>query len=464
MRNASLALIATLFVTLPRLSAQLADHAEKQPPINHNSQAPGLTQPNPAGASQQGIPVSSAPTLTLVEAEQRALKHQPRLMAQLFRQQAANKIVAENRSGYFPQLVGNLTAVQANGDTAVAAGAVTTSSVSTRAAGGLSLLQLVTDFGRTHELVHSARFLAEASGQRTEDIRQQILRDVDEAYFATEAAESVRRTAQAVLSFRQVSLRQLTSLAQSQLKSTLDVQFAQVLVSEAELAVVQADSAVDESRAQLTAAMGDESDPDYVLTDQPVPPPLANDAAGYIAEALQNRPDLSASRFQAQAAQQFALAEKKLSYPTVNALGTAGEVPTHDSTLHRDYGAVGVNINIPIFNGGLYSERAAEAKLQAQAADRDVSGFTVQISRDVRVAWARARDAYLEIQVAQRLVDETNVAMRLAQARYDAGLGSIVELNQAELNQTSALITAASASFDYQRASTDFNYTLGILH
>jgi outer membrane protein len=80
------------------------------------------------------------------------------------------------------------------------------------------------------------------------------------------------------------------------------------------------------------------------------------------------------------------------------------------------------------------------------------------------MAWADARDAYLQIAVAQRLVDETNVAMRLAQARYNAGLGGIVELNQAELNQTSALITAATARFDYLRAMTDLQFAVGNLY
>jgi outer membrane protein len=80
------------------------------------------------------------------------------------------------------------------------------------------------------------------------------------------------------------------------------------------------------------------------------------------------------------------------------------------------------------------------------------------------MTWADAQDAYLQIDVTQRLVDQTNVAMRLAQARYDAGLGSIVELNQAELNQTSALITAASARFDYLRSMTAFRFALGDLH
>jgi outer membrane protein len=148
----------------------------------------------------------------------------------------------------------------------------------------------------------------------------------------------------------------------------------------------------------------------------------------------------------------------------VNALATGGEVPIHDSTIHHDYGAVGININVPIFNGGLYTARAAEAQLAAKAADKDASLREIEIVRDVRMTWADARDAYLQIDVTQRLVDQTNVAMRLAQARYDAGLGSIVELNQAELNQTSALITAASARFDYLRSMAAFRFALGDLH
>lgn len=402
--------------------------------------------------------------LTLADAEARALKNQPRLLAEEFRAQAANKHVTESRSGYFPQAFGNLTAVEANGDTAVAAGALTTSSISTRTAAGASMVQMITDFGHTSNLVQSARFAAKASGQDQESIRQAVLMQVQEAYFAAQGAESVRKTAQAVLDFRRVTLRQLTALAQSQLRSTLDVQFAQVMVSEAELAVVRAESNVQKAQAQLAASMGEEGNINYALAGESMPAGPDADAAGYINTAIANRPDLKALRLHSESVAHEARAERDLNYPTVNALATGGEVPIHDSTIHHEYGAVGVNINIPIFNGGLYSARAAEARLEAKAADKDASLQEVEIVRDVRMAWADARDAYLQIDVTQRLVDETNVAMRLAQARYDAGLGSIVELNQAELNQTSALITAASARFDYLRSMTAFQFALGDLH
>jgi outer membrane protein len=415
---------------------------------------PGITP------AQKGQPVA----LSLAAAEARALKNQPRLLAAQFRAQAAGKRITESRSAYFPQAFGNLTAVEANGDSAVAAGAITTSSVSTRVAGGASLVQMITDFGHTSNQVQSARFEARAADQDEESIRQITLMQVQEAYFAAQAAESVRKTAQAVLDFRRVTLRQLSALAQSQLRSTLDVQFAEVMVSEAELAQVRAETNVRKAQAQLAASMGEETEDNYTLTDEPLPAAPDPDAAGYIADAIANRPDLKALKLHSESAIHEARAEHDLNFPTVNALGTGGEVPIRDSTIHRDYGAVGVNINVPIFNGGLYSARTAKAKLEAKAADQDASRREVDIVRDVRMSCADARDAYLQIGVTQRLVDEANVAMRLAQARYDAGLGSIVELNQAELNQTSALITAASARFDYQRAMTAFQFAMGNLH
>jgi outer membrane protein len=435
------------------------------PATRAQSDAPTPLPPEQDGPlAGSSIAKGPATTLTLMDAEARALKNQPRLQAAQLRSQAAGKIVGVARSAYFPHAFGNVTAVEANEDSAVAAGALTTSSISTRAATGASLVQMITDFGHTSNLVRSARLQAQATGQTEEGVRQGILLDVQSAYFATEAAQSVHRTAQAVLDYRQVTLHQLSALAQSQLRSTLDVQFAQVLVSEADLAVVRAQASLDKAEAQLSEAMGEEQVGSYKLQDEPLPDVPQPDSAVYVGQAVAARPDLKALRLHSQSAMDQAKAERDLNYPSINALASDGEVPVHDSTIHQNYGAVGVNLNIPIFNGKLYSSQAAADKLEAEAADRDAALRQLEITRDVRMTWADARDAFLEISVTQRLLDASNVAMHLAQARYDSGLGSIVELNQAQLNQTSALIGAATARFDYQRAMTAFNFALGNLH
>ena len=456
------AICLSAFANLAQAQSIAPEPAERVVPFAQLQEAAQTGKVIESATSNQVTDHATA--LTLSDAEARALKNHPRLLAEQFRVEAANRRISEPRASYFPQAFGNLTAVEANGDTAVAAGALTTSSISTRAAGGASLVQMITDFGHTANLVQSARFEARAAGQNEESLRQSILMQVEEAYFSAQGAESIRKTAQAVLDFRQVTLRQLSALVQSQLRSTLDVQFAQVMVSEAELAVVRADSNVQKTQAQLAAAMGEEGEATYILADSTLPPSPDADPAGYINEAIANRPDLKALKLHSESAIHEARAQQDLNYPTVNALASGGEAPIHDSTLDHEYGAIGVNINVPIFNGGLYSARSSVAKLEAKAADKDASLREVEIVRDVRMTWADARDAFLQIEVSQRLVDDANVAMRLAKARYGAGLGSIVELNQAELNQTSALITGATARFDYLRAMTAFQFAMGSLH
>jgi outer membrane protein len=413
----------------------------------------------------QGSALGQVPvTLTLAQAEALALKNHPRVGSASLNAQAAGKVVNEARSAYFPTLSANVTGVDALQGTVVAAGALTTSSISSRFASGVSLLQMVTDFGRTSNLVHSARFRAEAANDNLVRVRAGVLLDVQIAYFSVLGSEAVQKAAQAALDSRRLTLRQVTALAQSSLKSTLDVSFAQVLVSEAELAVYQAENNVQESRAHFAAALGLEQAAPFNLVDEALPAALNPDLQALVGQTLRERPDLSALERNSDAAQEYAKAQKKLTYPTVNLIGAAGAVPEHDPTLaHNDYGAAGVNINIPVFNGGLFAAQRSEAALRAQAAGKDVQDLSVQISREVRDSWFEANNTFRRLDVTQQLVDQANQALHLAQARYNAGLGSIVELNQAQLAQTSAEIDAASAKYDYLTRRAALDYATGAL-
>jgi outer membrane protein len=79
----------------------------------------------------------------------------------------------------------------------------------------------------------------------------------------------------------------------------------------------------------------------------------------------------------------------------------------------------------------------------------------------VQKAWYEANTAFRRLDVTAQLVDETNESVRLAQARYDAGLGGIVELNQAQLSEIQAQIDAASAKYDYLNRRTTLDFALG---
>ncbi len=182
-----------------------------------------------------------------------------------------------------------------------------------------------------------------------------------------------------------------------------------------------------------------------------------------IQESLQKRPELAALGFSRDAAHFYADAEGRLKLPTISLTGVAGAIPAGDPRLPVDYSAAAVNVNIPIFNGGLFSARQREAEQKAAAADADVRDLAIQVSREVNVAWLEANTAFRQLDVTARLVQEANEAMRLAQTRYDAGLGSIVELTQAQAAQTSAEIQKASAQYDYLNRRAALDFATGVL-
>jgi outer membrane protein len=387
--------------------------------------------------------------LTLSEAEQIALRNHPRISSASLVAQAAKSVVTEARAPLYPMLSGNFTSVGAEHNTTLAAGTVQTSSLYSRVAAGVTVSQLITDFGRTSNLTETAKLRAAAQEQIVGNTRAAILVEVDQAYYEALAADTVLKVAQAVLDNRRLTLRQVRALAQSSLKSTLDVSFAEVVVSEAELAVFRAENDVQASRARLTAALGTTQTNPFELADEPLPPMLEPDPEVVLAQALNQRPDLAALRLSRDAGHRFASAERALSRPTISLMGVAGALPATDPRLHDTYSAAGVNVSMPVLNGRLYAARRDEAELRAQAADKDVEDLTVQISGQVRIAWLEANTAFHRLDVTARLVAQAQQSLHLAQTRYDIGLGSIVELNQAQLSQVTAEIAAATAKYDY---------------
>jgi len=416
--------------------------------------------------AQSGSTTITSQSLTLSDAETAALTNQPRMLAVQLRARAYSQRVLEARAGFLPTVGFNTTGVRvADAGTSTAAGNITTSSISDRFAYGGNLTQLITDFGRTSALVSSARSTAEAQSDLTTLTRAQVRLNVREAYYQVLGAEAVLRAAQAAQANRQLISHQLSELEKSQLRSTLDVNFANVLESEAELAVVRAQSAVAQQRVRLATTMGLQQPITVPLNDVP----LTNNALplspeDLLQQAQSQRADLKAVQAEQHAAQQFATAEKRLSYPTLNLLAATGDIPFHDHTLHDNYAAAGFNLNIPVFNGGLFNARRNEATLEARAQNRDVQQLQLEVSEQVRDAWYRADEAYKSLDVNARLVAQSKEALRLAQDRYEAGLGSIVELNEAQLNETSAEISAADATYTYLTNRAELDFAAGLLN
>ena len=190
---------------------------------------------------------------------------------------------------------------------------------------------------------------------------------------------------------------------------------------------------------------------------------MPTDANALIQEAYASRPELAGLRAEQGAALKFADAEKRLWLPSVTALASAGAVPGHEDGIRGRYGALGLNVNIPIFNGHLFAARRSEAGFRSQVAEENLKDMQIRIPRDVQVAWLNAKTAYERLSITKQLLDEARQALELAQSRYNLGLSSIVELSQAQLNETSAEIASATARYDYQLQRSVLDYQTGAL-
>lgn len=409
------------------------------------------------------------PQLSLADAQTLALKNHPQVLASQATYLQADQVTRAVRSAYYPALRGDITGAQANPNSRLGAGVLNDPALFSHFGAGLSLSQLITDSGRTSNLVAHARLQAQASQASYRATRYDVLLGIDQAYYEVLLAEQLIKVAQQTVATRQAVVDRVSELTRSKLKSEVDLSFAQVNLSDAKLMELRAQDRVSSAYATLSQALGGRQFVRYRLSDQPMPPQPPAEAEPLIKQAFQNRPELASVRLQQQADQKFVYAERDLNRPTVSLVAVGGALPyihseNHNVNIPSQYEAAAVNVHIPIFNGHLFSARRQAAQYQLTATEQRVRGLEDRIARDVRTSWADARTSFEAISATEQLLAQASMALELAQGRYNLGLSSIVELTQAQLSQTSAQVENLNAKYEYQEAYAALQYTLGLLH
>jgi outer membrane protein len=433
-------------------------------PAQNTSAPPGAPIPAP---QSPGAPI----TLTLKDAEALAIKNNPQISVARLIALASLQVTREVKSNLWPTATGDITGVDAQSGSRLTAGALNNPILYERAAAGVMVTQLITDFGRTTNLLSSANYAAKAENQNAMATKEQILLAVNKAFYNALQAQAVLTVAQQTVNERQTVANQVESLFKSKLRSELDFSFASVNLAQAKLLLLDAQNNENAAFATLSMVLGFASLQDFQLAPESSPliaPP--GNVDDLISQAFSARPEILSLQFQYEAARKFQKAERDLLFPSVRAMGAVGDTPVGNAAvapnpgaLSNTYGAVGADIDIPLFNGFLYTARAKEANLRAQATQERLRDMRNLISRDVRTSWLNANTAYQRLSVTQQLLEQAKLALSLAQSRYKLGLGSIVELSQAQLQQTQADISYAQAGYDYRLSLAVLTYeTTGI--
>jgi len=217
--------------------------------------------------------------LSLADAEKLAVQNNPQLSSAHYTAAAAHQVPNQYKANLAPNVFGSFTGVGADNGSRLAAGGLNNPIVYNRLGSGLTVGQLITDFGRTSDLVGSARLRADAQDQATEATRARIELSTAAAYFAVLRAHAVLRVAEQTVKARQDVADQVAALAESKMRTTLDVSFANVNLSDARLLVVQA-------QGRSIGLLADECREFLLIPSSAVHPPgeaLAGISAHYIA-------------------------------------------------------------------------------------------------------------------------------------------------------------------------------------
>jgi outer membrane protein len=472
-----------LAVNLPGVRAQKLANAPSAVMLAANLQAqsadtavtaPNATMPTEEVPSDKGLTAATGTEgtatipekLTLQEAEQIALRNNPHVRVGQLLARAQHQVYRETRSAYLPQIEGGAVGAKADSGSRFTFDGLRSTRLLTHAGGGMTLSQLLFDFGRTENLIASSKLREKAQNANAMANRLDVVLITDQTFYNALEAQALVRLAQQTVDTRNTTDLQIAELTKNKLRSDVDLAFAEENLAQAKLLFLNAQTQYETAINALTDVLGFDRTMNYQLidrsTDVALPPP---DADALVKLAVEQRPDLLALNYEEQAAKKYTHAQRDQMLPVIRTNGVVGITPVRTDQYFTSnwFGAVGLDLKVPIFNGFLYSAQTAEAEDRARAAQENLRDLQDRVVRDVRDASLQTHTSYEKIAVTEKFLDAANLGLRLAQARYKLGLSSIVELSQAQLAQTQASIENVNARFEYELSLAALNYQLGNL-
>ncbi len=404
--------------------------------------------------------------LGLKDALELALQQHPLLQAANANLKAAQARTEQTRSLYYPQVYADFASAAGVGGInprfVTPAGSMLRQNLS-QYTGGVIASQRLYDFGFTRDLVESSEKAATAQEEDISSRRVLVELNVQRVYLTSLKQRRLVQIAEDTIRVRGAIKSQVEALYRQQLKSKLDLDFVQVELTNAESALVKARNNLKAGFADLNRAMGVTGSDDYVLEDIPTEvrslPPLDT-----FLSSSRSHPEMKRAQEQLRSVEAKVRATQKQYLPTVNAIGSAGDYETFDSSRNERTGgwwAASAVLSFPLFTGFLIENQVAEAKAQQAAADATTVDIGQVLTQQVTASYLDLISLAQQIKLNEELVKTASEALQLARERYKLGLGSVVEVTQSEVGLTAAQTRLAEAQYDYKIAEVTLAYAAG---
>lgn len=409
------------------------------------AQLPGRPTPMPRTAPAPGQ------VLSLPDAIALALRQHPTLRSAEEGRTAAGARIPQAQSAYYPQVDWITSAGRSQSFSSSADRAIQRNSISTALEGR----QLLYDFGKTGALVDEARAGFRLSEGELERIRELVVLNVRQTYYQLLQARRLVAVADAGVARAELNLRSARGFFDVGTKPKSDVTRAEVDVANFRVAQIRARNNIRLAETNLAIALGLEATTPIEVQDILAFEPVAVDAQLLLTEALDNRPELSQARARLDAARAQLGGARARYFPDLNLTGSAGASAPDDPPLHETW-SIAATLSWNLFEGFFTTHRVRETQALVEAARANYDTFELQVRLEVEQAYIALVEAAERIAATEKAVESAQENLRLAQGRYDAGVGTILDLTDAQL----ALITAEA---EQVRALTDHKVGQAVL-
>jgi outer membrane protein len=422
----------------------------------------------PALAAAQVAPPAVPPTaaprrvIRLDDALAAARAHQPQLRQAQAEARAADARAAEARGVILPQL--NLAASLTRG-TSNTAGRTSIPGVSAAPAntwsGQLTASQVLFDY----QAINTYR-AAGATAAASEATERAAELDVDSgvraAFFTARAQRDLVRVAQETVTNDEAHLRQVQGFVDVGTQPAIALAQTRAQLAGARLQLIQADNAYATARSQLLQAMGEPGSLDFDVADDTLPPVQGEEGPvdPLVDEAIAARPEL-ASLFQQRRSEELTRSAAQGGYlPALSALATATDSGPRPSDTATNWTA-GLALSWNLFTGGATRARVQEAQANLDSIQAQEDALRLSIRVAVEQAALGVRAALASVTAADDGLVNAREQLRLAEGRFQAGAGSIIELGDAQVAASTAGATRVQAEYNLASARAALLRALG---
>jgi outer membrane protein TolC len=418
--------------------------------------------------------------LTLDEAVSTALKANPQIASARDTRAAATFKVQQARAGYLPSAAAVVGYKRATANSPappyISSGGASTAASSSLGSliGGreemtsydnwnasVSVNQTIYDFGRTGGTHDAAAAAEQAADADIRTVEEQIAFSVIQAYFGVLAAQE---SVTAALETRR-QMEKHVELAQAQVaagvRTRIDIARAQSDLSAANLAVVRAENALKSARLGLESAMGARTSGDYAV-ERPAPsaPPEIGGVEQAVKEALERRPEHKSLVEKVRSLEATLKTVQSGYYPTIAAAGNVGYSGYELDGMVYNW-ALGATATWNFFSGFATQNAAAETRANIAAAQSAIRTLELAVRQEIEGADLALKEARERMAPARALLASAKETLDLAEARYAAGTGNIVEISDAQAVYTQARFGLIQAELDHEVARARVLKALG---